>query len=228
MPHTVLIVEDDVPTRARLAAAIDAHPALQLVGEAGDFASGYAALCAHAPDVVLVDLGLPDESGVALIRAARRHSPTTQSMVITVFADERHVIEAIEAGARGYLLKDGSASYVARSILELVAGGSPISAPIARHVLRRLQSPAEPGGVESGVSAAAAARDAAPALTPREHEVLHLLAKGFTYEEIARLLAVSAHTVTTHVRHIYGKLEVGSRSQAVYEAANLGLLDLRE
>ncbi len=217
MAYTVLIVEDDTPTRTRLAEAVSAHPELEVVGQAGDFSGGLELLRSRAPDVLLVDLGLPDESGVRLIRVARELGGDTQAMVITVFADEKHVMEAIQAGARGYLLKDGSAAYVARSILQLVAGGSPMSAPIARYLLRYFQAPAD--------APETPAADA-PRLTPREGEVLKLLAKGFTFDEIGGVLEISSHTVTTHVRHIYRKLEVSSRSQAVYEAANLGLLDL--
>jgi DNA-binding NarL/FixJ family response regulator len=217
MAYTVLIVEDDAPTRTRLAEAVGAHPELRVVGQAGDFAGGLDLLRATVPDVLLVDLGLPDESGVRLIRAAREFGGETQAMVITVFADEKHVVEAIQAGAGGYLLKDGSAAYLARSILQLVAGGSPMSAPIARYLLRYFQAPEDAGDQRS---------PPAPRLTPREGEVLKLLAKGFTFDEIAGVLEISSHTVTTHVRHIYRKLQVSSRSEAVYEAASLGLIDL--
>jgi DNA-binding NarL/FixJ family response regulator len=137
-------------------------------------------------------------------------------MVITAFGDEKTVIAAIEAGASGYLLKDGSSAEVGEALLELVGGGSPISPSIARHVLRRLQRENE-----------APAEDA-PRLTEREHEILSLIAKGFSFPEIAGLLSISAHTVTTHVRHIYEKLEVSSRSSAVYEAVQLGLIRLEE
>lgn len=217
MPNTVLIAEDDAPTLRRLARAVGAHPDLQVVGEALNCREGSRLLRATAPDVLLVDLGLPDASGVELIREARSLSADTHTMVITVFADENHVIEAIEAGARGYLLKDGSDDYVAASILQLLAGGSPISPAIARHLLDRFQEPA-----------ARARENDAPVLTDREREVLSLLAKGFTFEEIGNILKISPHTVTTHVRHIYRKLEVGSRSQAVYEAVHRGLLRMDE
>jgi DNA-binding NarL/FixJ family response regulator len=135
-------------------------------------------------------------------------------MVITVFGDERHVLSAVEAGATGYILKDGSNAYVADSILELLGGGSPISPAIARHLLKRFRAdaPETPGGAE-------AAR-----LTEREREVLVLLMKGFTFSEIGGLLHISAHTVTSHVKHIYQKLEVRSRGEAVYEALQLGIL----
>ena len=165
---------------------------------------------------LLVDLGLPDGSGIELIREARQVSPATQMLVITVFADEQHVMEAIEAGAHGYLLKDGSSDYIARSIAELLAGGAPISPPIARYLLRRFQLQSQP----------ALAR-AAPMLTAREREILSLVARGFKVPEIGELLQISGHTVTTHVLHLYRKLEVNSRSEAIYEAVHLGLIDLK-
>jgi DNA-binding NarL/FixJ family response regulator len=142
-------------------------------------------------------------------------------MVITVFADEKRVMEAVEAGARGYLLKDASSERVAEAVLQLLAGGSPISAPIARYLLRHFQTPPD-----ESQSAAPIPDVERPHLSEREHEVLGLLAKGFRYQEIAELLEITGHTVTTHIRRIYRKLEVHSRSQAIYEAANLGLLEL--
>ena len=212
--HSILLVEDDEVTRSRLAQAIRTHPELELVGEAGSLEAARAAIARRTPDVLLVDLGLPDGSGVDLIREAKRDNAPTEAMVITVFGDEQHVVAAIEAGATGYILKDGSSRYVADSILELVRGGAPISPAIARHLLRRFREPSPP----------APAPDA-PDLTGREREVLGLLVKGFTFAEIGDLLGISAHTVTTHVKHIYGKLEVRSRAEAVYEAMQLGLVE---
>jgi len=213
MAHTVLIVEDDPLTRRRLEAAVASVPTLRLSSSAGTVAEGLGGLQA-TPDVMLVDLDLPDGSGVDLIRETKRAGGATHAMVITVFADEQHVMQAIEAGAQGYLLKDGSAEYIARSIEDLLAGGSPISPPIARYLLQRFQP-------------APAARTDVPDLTAREREILSLVAKGFSVPEIGELLHISEHTVTTHVRHIYRKLEVTSRSQAIYEAVNLGLIDLK-
>jgi DNA-binding NarL/FixJ family response regulator len=211
---SILLVEDDGATRARLAGTVGRHPALCLFGEAGSYREALAELERGAPDVLLVDLGLPDGSGIDLIRELRQRSYATEAMVITVFGDEQHVVAAIEAGASGYLLKDGSAEYVCDSILELVRGGSPISPAIARHLLRRFRA-----------SPPAATPGTAPvSLTEREVEVLGLLVKGFTFHEIGELLEISAHTVTTHVRHIYGKLEVRSRAEAVYEAMQLGMV----
>lgn len=171
-----------------------------------------------APDLLAVDLGLPDGHGTELIRFARREHPTTEVMVITVFADERSVISAIEAGAGGYLLKDGTPQEISQALVQLAEGGSPISPAIARHLLRRFQS--EPAAAAPTATAA----EPAPSLTQREIEVLRLISKGFRFGEIAELLGISTHTVTTHVRHLYRKLEVSSRSAAVWEARHLGLL----
>lgn len=216
--HTVIVVEDDPHARSRIVRAASAHPSLSVVGESGSVKDGLVLLRTEAPDVLLVDLGLPDGSGLELIRAARRLAADTQTMVITVFGDEPSVIAAIEAGARGYLLKDGSWEYIGESIMQLLASGSPISPPIARHLLKRFQRPKP---------AVAAAADA-PALTERENDVLLLTMKGFTFDEIAGRLGLSPHTVRTHVRHIYRKLEVSSRGEAVFEAASLGLIRLTD
>lgn len=213
--HSVLIVEDDPATRRRLEAVVASVPSLRWTRSAGSAREAREAL-RETPDVMLVDLDLPDGSGIDLIREARASASRTHAMVITVFADEQHVMAAIEAGAQGYLLKDGSADYIGRSIADLLAGGSPISPPIARHLLQRFQQ--EPP---------AAAPDEPSLLTAREREILNLVAKGFSVPEISELLQISDHTVTTHVRHIYRKLEVSSRSQAIFEAVNLGLIDLK-
>jgi len=218
----VLLVEDDEPTRARLSAAIAADPRMELLAACGSVADGITALAGAAPDVLLTDIGLPDGSGIDLIRRARAASDRTQVMVITVFGDEETVVRAIEAGSAGYLLKDGTARSIADSIAELLAGGSPISAPIARLLLRRVAAGA------TRAQEKAPAHGARPLLSDRESEVLNLVAKGFSFPEIARLLGVSPHTVTTHVRHIYGKLEVGSRGEAVFEAVQQGLIRLTE
>jgi DNA-binding NarL/FixJ family response regulator len=215
MTHTVLIVEDDPPTRKRLEAAVAAVSSLRVTTSTGSAREARAAL-QSAPDVMLVDIGLPDGNGVDLIREAQHVAAHTRAMVITVFADEGHVMEAIRAGAKGYLLKDGSADYIGHSIEDLIAGGSPISPSIARYLLRSFQeAPAPP------------AREGTSLLTGRELEILTLVAKGFSVAEVGEMLGIAARTVTTHVQHIYKKLEVSSRSEAVFEAVNLGLIDLK-
>lgn len=218
LTYSVLLVEDDAPTRERLARIIAAHSHLDLLPTCGNLAQGMEGLCVHTPDVLLTDLGLPDGHGVELIRAARHKDVRIEIMVISVFGDERNVINAIEAGATGYLLKDGDSRYIGESILELMAGGSPISPAIARHLLKRF----------STVPKVATPRDneSTPHLTKRETDVLNGVAKGLTYLEIAEVLSMSLHTVTSHIKNIYRKLEVRSRSEAVFEALQLGLIDI--
>lgn len=209
---SVLLVEDDPVTRDGLATAIAGHPRCVLLDSVGDIAAGRRALDALAPDVLLVDLGLPDGDGVELISAARHRRPHCDAMVITSFGDERNVMRAIRAGAAGYLLKDALAERVPEAVLQLADGGSPISPAIARHLLRTLQPTVPESDAEAG-------------LTGREQEILAGIAKGYTAPELGRMLAVSHHTVATHVKRIYRKLEVHSRGEAIHEARIRGLLD---
>jgi DNA-binding NarL/FixJ family response regulator len=163
---------------------------------------------------------LPDGSGIDLIRETARAHPETDIMVISVFGDEGHVLASIEAGATGYILKDSLPEEFVGLIQQLRAGGSPISPVIARQLLKRFR-PAAPAPAASGASPPAVAE---AGLSPRETEVLSLIAKGFNFAEIARLLTVSPHTITAHVKKIYQKLAVHSRGEAVYEATKMGLV----
>ena len=218
--HTVLLVEDDENTRARLADAVQGHPQLRLLAAVPTLAAARAELAKGHPDVLLTDLGLPDGDGIELIRALRAQGAPTLAMVITIFGDEKHVVSALQAGALGYLLKDGSPEYIGTSILDMLDGGSPVSPPIARYLLKRFQGPTADTALTQNVPV--------PHLSEREHEALTLIVKGFSYAEAARLMGVSTHTVTTHVQNVYRKLEVHSRGEAVYEALQLGLVKLNE
>lgn len=213
-PSRVLIVEDDADTRERLARAVSADPRLQLCAAAGNCAEARARFAAHKPQAVLVDLGLPDGHGAALIRELAAQQPEALFMVITVFGDETHVIEAIQAGASSYLLKDASAPQIARAIHEMLAGGSPISPGVARYLLQRMKSP----GTEPS-------RDTPPTeLSLRENDVLQLVVKGYSYAEIGHALEITVNTVGSHVKQIYRKLAVRSRGEAVFEAMQRGLI----
>ncbi|GIK84826.1 MAG: DNA-binding response regulator [Betaproteobacteria bacterium] len=208
----VALVEDDDKFRLALCNVVSAAEGLRLLGAAATLVEGRALLARESPDVLLVDLELPDGSGLALIEEARRQHPECDAMVVTVFGDERNVFRALEAGATGYLLKDMAGPELADHIRRLHAGGSPISPVIARQLLQRFQpiAPVPASGV--------------PALSAREQAVLELISKGFTFDEIARLQEVSSHTVSTYVKRIYAKLQVRSKTEAVYEATKLGLL----
>lgn len=218
MATTVMLVEDDPAFLARFCAIVAAAPELRLLGAVGDLASARQLLAGTPPDVLLTDLGLPDGSGIDLIRETAARHPATDIMVISVFGDEEHVVASIEAGATGYVLKDSLPDEFVALIRELRAGGSPISPLIARKLLRtfRRPPPAPPAAAANAVAEAG--------LTPREAEVLGLVAKGFAFAEVARLLEMSPHTVTAHVKRVYQKLAVHSRGEAVYEATRMGLL----
>jgi len=212
MPHTVLIVDDDLRLRASFARAVRGAVDLRLVGEADDLPEGLRLLEAMQPEVLLVDIGLPSGSGLELIRHAAKCSPHCNVMVVTVFAEEQLVVKCIEAGATGYLLKGSSPQDIVTQIRLLVAGGSPISPTIARRLLRRFT-------VNRSVA------DNSPGLSTQELAVLSMSAKGYSYDEIAHLLKLSGHTVETYVKRIYRKLQVHSKTAAVYEARKLGLVD---
>ena len=214
-----MIVEDDPVTLQRFANAVagDRRTTLAYAAHAGREAIEH--LAAVKPDALLVDLGLPDVHGTAVIRAAARLLPECDIMVVTVFGDERNVLASIEAGATGYVLKDCSDEELIRYILQLHSGGSPVSPGVARLVLDRMRL-AVPG------TSAAGAEHPVPSdpLTPREADVLRLVARGYTYTEVAAKLEISVNTVTTHIKNSYRKLAVHSGAAAVTRAAQMGLL----
>ena len=219
------IVEDDLGTLERFAQALSRDARTAVVEKARTGREAIARLPAASPDVLLVDLGLPDIHGTEVIRFAARALPECDVMVITIFGDERNVVACIEAGATGYVLKDcGDADLVAR-VIELRAGGSPMSPGIARIVLDRMRvrhgtKPPDRTGDESAMAGPSP-------LSSREVDVLRLLSRGYTYSEIGEQLGISVHTVTSHIKNSYRKLVVHSAAAAVTRAADLHLLDRR-
>jgi len=204
-PIAVMIVEDQPRLRDGLAMLIDTTPGYRT---AGAFASMEAALERAAddpPDVALVDIGLPRMSGTEGLPLLRRRFPSMQVLILTVQDSDDAVFDAICAGASGYLLKDTPPARLIGAIRELHDGGAPMSPGIARRVLATFRRPA---------TTAAAAQ----ALSPRERDVLRLLADGHSYKTAAAALAVSLDTVRTHVRRIYEKLHVHSKTEAVTKA----------
>jgi DNA-binding NarL/FixJ family response regulator len=205
-----MIVEDDPAIRERFAKAISADARAMLVEQAATGREAIARLALVQPDVLLVDLGLPDIHGTQVIRHAARTLPKCDVMVITVFADERSVLESVESGACGYVLKDCTDAEFVDSIAELRAGGAPMSPGIARTVLSRLRKPAQQQE-DSGLSS-------------REIDVLNLLSRGYSYAEVGAQLGISVHTVASHIKNSYRKLSVHSAAAAVARAAELKVL----
>lgn len=211
---SVGLVEDDPGTQERLRSALRRAAQLRLAYAGSTVAQTVQWLRSNSVDVLLVDLGLPDGSGLEVIRQCRALCPATEIMVITMFGDEANMMRAFEAGARGYLLKDGTEDDLAEHVLSLKAGGSPMTPIIARQLLARLSpsplSPKLPGH--------------AAALTGREREILATLARGFTYAEAAEIMNIAPSTVQSHVKNIYSKLAVHSKTEAIFEARQLGIL----
>ncbi len=205
----VIIVEDDLATREAFKRIVTVDPRLCLVALADTLKAGLAAL-STPHDVVVVDLGLPDGNGIDIIRRSAR-SGTGHRLVATVFGDEKTVVTALEAGADGYILKD--ADHIGDAIVEVANGHVPLTPAVAAHLVRRLRP--QPAAGSSP-------------LTPRESEILRCLARGLSYREAATSLSISYHTVTDHVKHIYKKLRVNSRSSAVYKGLRTGLIALHD
>ena len=227
----VLIVEDDPQMLAFFAASVQRSPELALVGSVGTVAQARAILgdASQVVDVLLTDLGLPDGSGLEVIRYARDCHPACEPLVISMFGDEDNVLASIEAGALGYIHKDAAPDDIAKTILEMKTGASPISPMIARRVLSKYRS-MQPKSLPAHVVIAQAAIKTEVTgadksiLSPREQEVLELIARGFSYSEIAAQKGLSVHTVQTHIKSLYGKLEVHSKMEAVLEGTRMGLL----
>ncbi len=212
----VMVVEDDVVTRRLLCNAIDLEPSLRLASAFGSVNDALHGLEQEGIELLLTDLGLPDGSGLEIIRHCRRVLPEADIMVITMSSEESQVFACIEAGASGYVLKEAGHADIVRAILDLRAGGSPISPMIARKVLARMRSTRTSGDESLSTEM--------PGLTRRESAILELISRGGSFAKVAAALSLSVSTVQTHVKRIYGKLSVHSRSEAVFEAHRRGLL----
>lgn len=219
----VIVVEDDIATQEFMAAAVSKGDELALVGTARSVEHAVALIDKEKPDAAFVDLELLDGHGVEVIRHARTHN--IECIVTTIFVDERNVVDAIAAGASGYLLKGMPAEKVAESVASVMRGESPIDPRIARHLLKRFSTPT---GESTSAPKPAPTDEGAESevLTKREHEVLTIMSKGTTYDEAAKLTNVSINTIRAHIRHIYRKLEVKTRSEAVHLAVTRGLISL--
>lgn len=208
MSIAVSIVEDNPQVRSSLARLIDGTPGFRCVSRHGSAEDALVEIPKIKPDVTLMDINLPGLNGVECVRRLKPQLPGTQIIMLTVYQNTEHIFNALTAGATGYMLKQTPPAELLTAIKEVFAGGSPMSSHIARKIVQSFQQPA-PSSAATGAS-----------LSPREAEVLDLLAKGFLYKEIADQMKVSYATVHTHIRHIYEKLHVRSRTEAV--AKHLG------
>lgn len=209
------MVEDKPLLRVGVRRTLEEEPGWKVTFEADSVATARMKP-SDPPDVLLLDLGLPDGSGLDLVQEYAALG--CKVIIFSVIGDEVHVVAAIERGASGYLLKDTSPDDMRAAIRDVAQGGAPLTPSVAAHLLKRLrrQETGQPGSEIPGSGLSA--------LTPREKDVLMALARGYSYDETAQLLQISKHTVGHHVKQIYGKLAVNSRSQAVFEAVQAGWL----
>ena len=212
MSIAVSIVEDDAPAREILAEWLRAADGFCCAGQYGSVEHALAKLPAEKPSVVLMDINLPGLSGIEGVRRLKPLLPGTQFVMLTVYEDADHVFDALTAGASGYLLKQTPRFELLESLKDVHGGGSPMTSHIARKVVGAFQrTEAGPGNASS------------ENLSPREREVLELLARGYLYKEIMDALKISRPTVNTYIRRIYEKLHVRSRSQAVAKFSHFSL-----
>jgi len=208
MSIRVLLADDHQVVRVGLHAMLDPSPDIEVVGDAGDGAQAIALVCGLDPDVVLMDLRMPEIDGVAAIARLREVAPDVAVLVLTTYDTDADIVRAIEAGATGYLLKDATRDELLGAIRSAAAGRSALAPTVASRLVARMAAPAR------------------SALSAREIEVLELVALGRTNKEIARILHLSEATVKTHLVHSFSKLGVEARTEAVTVALDRGIIRL--
>jgi DNA-binding NarL/FixJ family response regulator len=199
---TIAIVEDDVEFRSTLAECLDETPEYRCICLCGDAEEALRNIPAVQPEIVLMDINLPRMSGVECTRQLKKICPSAQVLVLTVYEDCEHIFDALKAGAVGYLLKRSDPVNILLAIQEVKQGGAPMSSQIARRVVQSFLEDSLNVGQQDGLSA-------------REYEILQQLSKGYSSKEIAGRLAISYQTVKVHLKHIYEKLHVRSRTEAL-------------
>lgn len=208
----VAIVEDRRATREGLALLIDGTEGYRCCGSYGSMEEALVGIGRNLPDVALVDIGLPGMSGIEGVRILKDRHPSVHLLMLTVYDDDGRIFDAICAGATGYLLKKTPPARLLEYIRESLEGGSPMSPQIARRVITLFRRVPPPESTHED-------------LTPHEIRLLKLLVEGYRYEDVASQLGVSINTVRSHIKHIYGKLQVHSKSEAVAKALRSGLVD---
>ena len=209
----ILIADDHAIVREGLRALIEAKPDMELIGEAADGVEAVSKACSLQPDVMLLDIVMPRQDGIAAIREIKHKNPDARILVLTSFAEDEKIFPAIKAGALGYLLKDSSPQELIQAIRDVYAGNASLHPTIALKMIREFSQPSDLPPTEKP-------------LTEREVDVLKLVAQGFSNQEIADRLVLSERTVGTHVGNILAKLHLANRTQAALYALREGLTTL--
>jgi DNA-binding NarL/FixJ family response regulator len=211
-PISVVVVEDEPKILRSQLNLLRGFDEIEVVGTATSGTDAVERIRALEPDVVLLDLGLPGIDGIEVTKRLRKELPWIEVLIFTIFDDEEKVLAAIRAGASGYLLKGMEAQRIVEAIQEVHKGGSVVQPQLARRLLRHFQRQPSP--------------ESYPPLSPREREILVLISKGLSNPQVAGTLGVSRATVRTHLEHIYAKLDVSNRTEAVTEGIRKGLIEL--
>ena len=223
-PARIIITDDHVLVRDGIQAMLESEPDLEVIGEATNGREALELCRELCPELVLMDVRMPVMDGLEATRKIKRECPETSVLIVTTYESSEYLFEAIKAGAAGYVLKNASKPQLSNAIRRTLGGESPLNQELAMEMLKRF-------AVEEGPPRERPSRSEEPSgprldelLTDRELEVLPLLARGLTNQEIARRLVISPGTVKHHVRHIVSKLGVSDRTQAAVRAVELGLL----
>ncbi|MDP3235140.1 MAG: response regulator transcription factor [Myxococcales bacterium] len=224
----VYVVEDQSKILKNQLKLLEASADLEIIGTALSGETALEDIRRLKPDVVLLDLGLPRMSGIDVTRAVKAEVPKVEILIFTIFDEEDKVLEAVQAGASGYLLKGTPADKMVEAIKEVSQGGTVIQPSLARRLLKHFRVPEVPGA-EAAPAAPVATMPAEPEgkkLSARETEILQLIAKGVSNAEAATMLTLSKATIRTHLEHIYRKLEVTNRVEAVTEGLRKGIIQM--
>ncbi|GMT98964.1 response regulator transcription factor [Corallococcus caeni] len=238
LPIRVFVVEDQTKILKNQLRLFEGHPDIDIVGTALSGEAAMEEVERANPDVLLLDLGLPRMSGIDVTREVKARFPRMEILIFTIFDEEDKVLEAVKAGASGYLLKGATVDKIVEAIKEVRAGGTVIQPNLARRLLRHFRVepdtapvpteplPVAPSAAEATAPDASAHEPLLKPLSDREREILQLIAKGVSNSEAARLLSLSKATIRTHLEHIYRKLEVTNRVEAVTEGIRKGLISV--
>ena len=213
----LLIVEDDPKLRASLVEHLGNAVAINDLRNCDNLTEARHLLKTYQPDVVLLDVGLPDGNGLELLVERHNLSLACKMLILSGFSDEQTIVKAIQLGAQGYLLKQESKANILQALVSIMQGTPPLSPAVAQCIMQHLRA--------EQVTLVDHNTDSVPSLPPRQQMTLSLLARGMTYKEIAEHMEITFHTVSTYAQEIYNKLAARSRSEAVYKAQQLGIIN---